>query len=479
MISFEFRAHPLMFFRIIKPYLFVLILPFVRAFLQYVTIGKSSGTILLEFIAIVFVSVLAFCGWKAIKIGVKKNKLVVEKGFFIKSYSAIDISLISSISIKQNIIDRIIGSVTCAINTESGRFNKNDFEFKLYKNDAKILQFLLYGGEKTKKVSFSFFKIALLAVGTSSVITGVIIGLPILNKMEDIVNIAVSEAIFDEINLASTNIVKYFSLLFNLITTLFIAAYGTSFLFSLIKKINFKLNIGKNIIKVQYGLVSHKTTTFKKQSINNICFEQRAIMRFINKYSMRASIAGYGDNKGENAIIAPLISKNSFKKHLKAYFGYISDDNAVLIPNHDIKTHNRFLFISTLIFVFTIPMAVIFFIRFEHLGGFILLLTVTILCGNLYYASICYHNYKNTKILLSDVVVLSGSMGFKIKELYCAKEKVGIIKISQTPADRRFKTCKIKLIVRSQSADAIKVKILDKKSVLEGINKIYKTNVNV
>ena len=64
MINFEFRAHPMMFFKIIKPYLFVLIFPFIRAFVQLITSGKTNGFILLESIAVFFISVLAFFGWK-------------------------------------------------------------------------------------------------------------------------------------------------------------------------------------------------------------------------------------------------------------------------------------------------------------------------------------------------------------------------------------------------------------------------------
>ena len=137
MISFEFRAHPLMFFKIIKPYLFVLILPFIRAVVQFLTIGKSSGFILLEFIAVVFISVLAFCGCKSVKICAKKDEILIKKGFFIKSKTKINNLQVSSICIRQNIIDSVFGSVTCNINTEAGGISKNNFEFKLYKNDAK------------------------------------------------------------------------------------------------------------------------------------------------------------------------------------------------------------------------------------------------------------------------------------------------------------------------------------------------------
>ena len=105
MIGFEFGAHPMMIFKIIKPYLFILILPFFRAFVQYLTIGKTSGTILFEFVLIVFISILAFLGWKNIKIRVKNGKLIINKGIFIKSRVSVNVNDISSAAIKRNIID--------------------------------------------------------------------------------------------------------------------------------------------------------------------------------------------------------------------------------------------------------------------------------------------------------------------------------------------------------------------------------------
>ena len=475
MINFEFRAHPMMFFKIIKPYLFILILPFIRAIVQFLTRGAINGFFMLEFIAVTFISVLAFCGYKSIKICVKKDNILIERGFFIKSKAQINISQVTSISIKQNIVDSVFSSVTCNINTEAGILNKKVFEFKLYKNDAKMLSFLLYGVEDTKTIRFSFLKTVLLAAGTSSVITGLVIGLPIIKKAEDLVNVAISDVFFKEINVAATNLTKYFPVAFNLITIVFVTAYGTSFLFSFVKKLNFKLKRGKNVINVEQGIVLRKITIFKKQSINNICFEQSVILRIMKKHAMRVAIAGYGEKRGEIAIIAPLISKTDFKNHIKDYFDLKNNYNGFVSPKQDKKTYNRFLFVPSIVFIVTLVVTIVVIIKFRRIDSFVWFLSLVVMVINLYYASICYHSYKNTFVLFDDVMVFSGSSGFKVREMYCQKGKIGIYKILQTPSDRKYGTCKLKVIICSKSADRVKLKNMDLKSVLQGINKAHKS----
>lgn len=70
MIKTEFKAHPIMIVRLMKPYLFVLILPLIRALLQYVTKGEINGLLALELIAFAFILVIAILGWRAISITV-------------------------------------------------------------------------------------------------------------------------------------------------------------------------------------------------------------------------------------------------------------------------------------------------------------------------------------------------------------------------------------------------------------------------
>ncbi len=479
MVSFEFKAHPTMIFKIIKPYLFILILPFIRAFLQYITIGKTKGTIYFELLAIGLVAIAAFCGWRAIKIKIKNNRLIIEKGFFIKSRSVIDISCISSISIRQNIFDAITKGATCAINTEAGRPKKNDFSFKLYKSDAKLLFYLIYGSENTKKVQFSPFGIALFVASTSSAVTGLIIGVPIINKTGDLVNVALSDALLKQINDFTERIGGYLPPIVNTITLIFIISYSISFAVSFFKRVKFKLDIGESIVEIRSGLITCKKIAFKKKNINNICLEQTLLMRLFKRYSMRASIGGYGDNKGEKATLVPIARRKVLESYLKTHFRLLNDDKNKIMPTQNKTTLNRFLFVPGLIFLITIGVTSIITIKFSYFNRYIWFLLMIVVCVDVYYASICYYNYKQSKFSFDDTIMLSGSNKFTIRELYCEKNKIGVIKISQTLADIKFHTCKLKLVVRSESADSVKIKNISLKAVTDSINRIYQTNINV
>ncbi len=479
MIGFEFKAHPMMFFKIIKPYIFVLFLPFLRAFVQYVTIGKTSGTIFLEFVAISIISVIAFLGCKSVQISVKNNKVTIKKGFVIKNETSINISRISSISTKQNIIDLILGSVSCSINTEAGRPKKDDFKLKLYKKDAKILCILVNGSEKAKKVSFSPFGIALLAAGTSSVVTGMIIGIPVVKKTSDIINVALTEMLFEQMNDISSKFDDYLPAFINYITVFAVFAYMTSFIIIFLKNIKFKLIVGKKTVEIESGLINRKNIIFRKSKINNICFEQTFLMRILRKYSMSVSIAGYGNNKGERATMVPIGNKNSLKTHAKAIYGPFDDSMNKIAPKQNLTTLKRILFIPMLLFSSLIISLAVLSLLFSQFDRLIWFFAFIILCFNLYYVSVCYYDYKHSLICFSDIIIASSSKKLSVQELCCNKNKVGIIKISQTPADRRYKTCKIKITVRSESANSARVKFVDLKSVTENINRIYDVNFNV
>ena len=231
MFKTNFKAHPIMIIRLMKPYIFVLILPLFRALIQYVTKGEMDGLLSLELVAFGFVLTMAILGWRAISITVGDRYITVKKGVLIKSCAVIEVSRLSSISLKQNIIDLMFGAVDCSVNTEAGRPQKSDFELKMSKNDAKRLFKCIYGEEKQTVIKFSAYRIALLAAATSSAATGIIVGVPIINKASDLVGIAISDMLLDEINNVSSRFDSVFPPIVNTVTVILLFAYIVSFLY--------------------------------------------------------------------------------------------------------------------------------------------------------------------------------------------------------------------------------------------------------
>ena len=64
MIKTTFKAHPIMILRLMKPYLFILILPLIRALIQYITKGEINGLLAFEIIAFCFILAIAILRWR-------------------------------------------------------------------------------------------------------------------------------------------------------------------------------------------------------------------------------------------------------------------------------------------------------------------------------------------------------------------------------------------------------------------------------
>lgn len=476
MIKREFKAHPIMILRIMKPYLFVLVLPLIRALVQYLTSGEIDGLLTLEIIAFLFIMTISVLSWKSIVITVNKRYLTVKKGFLLKSNAVIDISRLSSVTLKQGPLDIIVKSIDCSINTEAGRPQKSDFNLKMHKDDANRLFKLIYGEQSRTVIKFSPFKIALLAATTSSAATGIIVGVPVINQASDLLGIAISDILLNEINNVSSRFNNVFPPIVNTVTAILLAAYGFSFIISFFKNVNFKLQSGKNEIDIQSGIFVRKRIVFKKSQVNDVCLEQSPLLRLFKRFSMRASIGGYGDARGEKAVVVPVATHGEIEKQFKLHFPMISVNKDAIHPERSIVSLNRFIYIPSVLLVIILAVGLSLSIVFPYFKSLILFLTLVTSVVDLYYASVCYRNYKCGSLRLGESVFASGSSGFTVRELYCEKTRIGVIKITQTPADRKFKTCKVKLTVRSENADSVRVRNLNLKAVKQKISDTFCIN---
>ena len=132
----EFKAHPLMIVSLIKPFLFILILPVLKGVIQYIIRREVTGVLTLELIAFMIISLIAGLRCKSFRLICGKTTATVKVGIFFKTKSVIGIDKLSSVQTVQNPIDAVFRSVTYKINTEAGPKGKPEFEFKLSVKDV-------------------------------------------------------------------------------------------------------------------------------------------------------------------------------------------------------------------------------------------------------------------------------------------------------------------------------------------------------
>lgn len=80
----EFKAHPLMILSLIKPFLFVLILPVLKGAVQYLIYRRITGVFTLEAAALIVMLLAAFLRFRSFSIVCGKNGVKIREGVFLK-----------------------------------------------------------------------------------------------------------------------------------------------------------------------------------------------------------------------------------------------------------------------------------------------------------------------------------------------------------------------------------------------------------
>lgn len=469
----DFKAHPFMMYYFIKPFLFVFVIPVIKGIIQYIFFAEITGVLFLETIFLSILFIFALLRLLAFKIRVDADSLVIEKGIFVKTRCVIARNAISSISADRNLFDFLFGAVTFNINTEAGRPNSPDFRLKLSVSDAKRLYSLLYNEKKSVAMRFSHIKVAAVAAATSSAVTGLVLGVPIINQAGKMLGLSLSDLLLNKISGLSHRINTYTPPIVNIITIIALAAYGFSFLISFFRYIGFSLNSSDEQMEIRSGFFVRKHTVFKKKSVNDVLMEQTPLMRLFHTFSLCVSVAGYGDAKKERAIAVPCGQKRQIKTLMKAYFPDLCVYKTCLKAPRNYRNGRRFLFVPTLLSVLVVLSAIIEGLMFPAFISLVLFLNSIFLIVIVYYGNLCLKDYRTARISFGENIFAASSVGLSRREMYCKREKIGVIKISRTPADRKYNTCKIKLFVCSESSDSIRIKNIDYLSVLENIEKCY------
>jgi len=420
-----YRAHPLMVLSRIKPFLFVLILPFVRGILQYLTdrtVSSILGIELTVFAVIIIFSVLNCLSFRLRIIG---DTVSVRSGLLFVKRANIKISLLSSVQSEQNVLDTVFGAVTYSINTEAGRRNKSDFRFKLNVRDSREVSRILYGKKSPERVKFSALRIAILAATTSSAFSGMIIGVPVIKKAGDLLGVAIYDMLFDEITNVSKKFTAVFPPVVNTISLILLLGYGVSFGYSLLKYINFRLYLGEDKLEIRSGFFTRSRTSFRKSAVNDVKIEQTPLMNFVRRFAMKVSVGGYGDSKSESAVVMPCGTKSEIKDSFSAFFPFLVPKGKRIKAYNNLFTKSRFLFMPAIYLILIVALSIPLTLIFKDFEKLIFFITIVALVADFYFAHISYCESKFGKLVLGETIYAHSVHRLRSTRLYCPKENVG------------------------------------------------------
>lgn len=469
----RFSAHPVQIFCYLKPVAFILLIPLTKALVDAFLKRQINGLFLNEIILAALIIAYAVIKWRRFALFTTRDEVIIRSGLFLSRTAEIKREKISSVQTVSYLTDHIFGSATLRINTESGRRGKADFEIKLRKSDAGAICSEIFPKENPKTVKFSPVKVALMAATASSAFTGLIFIVPIIRQSGTLLGTAIEKVLIDRINELSAAFSRILPPVINTVTIVFLVLYTIAFLVSFFKNVNFKVRIQDDTMQVVSGLITRFAITFKIRSVNSATIEQSPLMRIFGRYLVRVSIGGYGDNKGYKAVVIPSAKEREVKGLFAAFFpnAVKSTGKKAIVPHK--KSRKRFYFVPTLVLILVLVAYLTLkqlFPSFSEILNFALLIGVAVM---LYYYTLAEYNFKKSKILISDTIYAKYSRWASTREMFCECGRIGVIKITKWPADRRHKTCNIRLTERSESAESITVKHIPYEDIKKQLGEIY------
>lgn len=455
-----YRAHPLMVFNFLKPFLFVLIFPLITAAIRYFTDRQLTGLFVLEVLFFFTVISIAIARCISFRLIIEDNLLTLKTGVIFIKKSKIRISRLSSIQIEQNPLDMLLKAATCRINTEAGVTRKSDFQFKLKLKEAKELASIAYPDKTISKVRFSAFRVAIMAAATSSAATGMILWVPTLRQIANLVGVGIDRALFDGINNITNRFHTYFPPIVNIVTVVILASYAVSFLYSFLKHVNFKVSFGEKKIAVQSGFFVIRKTFFRKTRVNNIKIEQTPLLRLLHRYTLKVSVGGFDNSKSVSQVVVPSGKRRKIQEEFKEFFPFLTHKGKILKPEKKPLIQALFLMWPFIYLSLLIIAALISIYLFPSFSRLIQFLTIVCFGFLIVYTHTCLFEYNCGSLKLGEYIFAQSNYFYNTRELYCMKKNIGQLKITRFPMDRTLGLCRVRLTVCSENADTIRVRHL-------------------
>ncbi|OPJ57835.1 PH domain-containing protein [Clostridium oryzae] len=217
-----------------------------------------------------------------------------------------------------------------------------------------------------------------------------------INNISDVINIDINKNISGLAN----NIHSIASILILFITFIIISTIFSSIIF-IIKYGNYKVYRSNDLIRINYGLLSNKTYSFKLNKINAVTMKQNLLRQFFKLYKLQISAVGYGDEKDEEALLFPLCTKikaDFILSELLPEFQF--SNNMYTVPK---RGGRRFFTLPITIFIAVASVIIIIFTKTLVIFISFLILLLTI-CS-------CFLQYRNSALGFNNNVVYTASGG--------------------------------------------------------------------
>lgn len=398
---------------------------------------------------------------------IDNNRFVVKSGLFIQKEKDVQISRIQSIDYSENLIHRVFNVTKIEIKTpgkgialdalskenalklanqlhylkETQREGFSQSAEEMSGNQIDLQKgFSLQEAGVTKAVyAMSLFDILKMNFMGGSVLKGLIVLVGAVNVFEELI----SDALFDQ----AGTIISQTSVLSQLIIVglLFIILYVVGSVISIIKNFDYKVELTKNHLTIEKGLLEVKSQTVALANIQSVWEEQNWLQKLLGYTTFSVGItsdeeATKKDDTGENnekgkIILLPLIKKKqlaSLRAEIVPHFNFLPTQQVV-----PIRSLRRF-----------VQWPLLFWISLTLLASYFLWpLAWTIgVAGSIVILFYGYRSYKKTGYALSkEEVTFQLPKLISTETIYLRKDRILNLTVKQNPFLKRSRLGKVEV----------------------------------
>lgn len=295
---------------------------FLRKFLSWIlliaviikNIHDEFGFVILTFLLfamISFLMILSIIDWYNQIFYFKEGAIYYKSGLMNVKIREIPFQKVNTVDLSQGVMDKAFGLAKLKIDTANVSSNESELSLLLEKRRAIEIKNRILNRQNDNnefKTSYDCYtlnpkKLMLYALTSNAIMNGIGLIFVAYTFLDDYILEVFDIKLFDEGKITT----EYLLAQAIWIALAVIAVSITlSIIQSFIKYYNFKVYMDQNKLNIVYGLLNEKHYSFDRKKIKGIHSKQNLMMQFFHIKVLEIESIGYGDEKGESAILYPI-----------------------------------------------------------------------------------------------------------------------------------------------------------------------------
>ncbi len=323
------RQHPIRLLSYTTRYFWLLIIPLARSFyslsFEFDALRVWLRGAWLDLLVLAAIICFAWIRWLSVWFSFDSEKIVLRRGIYLMTEDTVYYSNITTLSIKQSIIYRMLGASTVYIATNAGNFDAADVTITMRKSDADRL-YEAAKGSRQRSLNYSIspnkLRLLLFSLLFSSTLSGVLIIIALLLETGEIFDREIeARLLLDTLTEAVNRFARYVPPAISAIIIVLAGGWALSFGSNLISFWGFVLTKCTDSLYVKSGILAKNRHILLRDRINFIDLKQSFTSKVFNVSSLHANCSGYGSTgRNELSVILPITTRKEINGALKEVF---------------------------------------------------------------------------------------------------------------------------------------------------------------